>query len=339
MNCLHFPKEILLNQPAFPYALPRKQDQGPARGQIFMTDHDLRPRLISLADGSEVILPETAIIGRKPESTVALPDSRVSRRHSMIRRQEDDEFWFYDLGSFNGSYINNERVTTTRQLEPGDVIRICDFEYRFELPQAERSPKSDAQDMQVVPMIILVSDIKGFTRLSEILPPDELAQVIGSWYSYCDQVLTEHGAAIDKFIGDAVLAYWTDVSPNARQWALSAARYLRESCSLIQEEMKWTFERYGVEFSSGVALHLGEVSWGQLGQGGLTMLGDAVNTTFRIQALTRQLGSDILVSSDFLQGWPEGSKHVRSLGTHALKGKENPVDIYALESAPELFVR
>ena len=186
-----------------------------------MTENDLRPRLISLTDGSEVILPETAIFGRKSDSTIPLPDNRVSRRHSMIRRQEDDEFWFYDLGSFNGSYINNERVTTTRQLEPGDIIRICDFEFRFELPQAGPRPGGDAQDMQVVPMLILVSDIKGFTRLSEVLPPDELAQAIGSWYSYCDQVLTEHGAAIDKFIGDAVLAYWTDVTPNARQWALS----------------------------------------------------------------------------------------------------------------------
>ena len=105
-----------------------------------MTENDLRPRLISLADGSEVILPETAIFGRKSDSTIPLPDNRVSRRHSMIRRQEDDDFWFYDLGSFNGSYINNERVTTTRQLEPGDVIRICDFEYRFELPQAGPRP-------------------------------------------------------------------------------------------------------------------------------------------------------------------------------------------------------
>ncbi len=304
-----------------------------------MTDSDLRARLISLADGSEVILPETAIFGRKSDSTIPLPDTRVSRRHSMIRRQEEDEYWFYDLGSFNGSYINDERVTTTRQLEPGDVIRICDFEFRFELPATQTVSGPEKQEMQVVPMLILVSDIKGFTRLSEIIPPDELAQAIGSWYSYCDQVLTEHGAAIDKFIGDAVLAYWTDVTPNAKQWALSAARYLRESCSLIQEEMKWTFERYDVEFSSGVALHMGQVSWGQLGQGGLTMLGDAVNTTFRIQNLTRQLGSDILVSADFMKGWKEGLKHVRPLGTHNLKGKERPVDIFALESAPELFVR
>ncbi len=294
---------------------------------------------MNAADGTEIVLPETAIFGRKAESTITLPDSRVSRRHAMIRRQEDDEYWFYDLGSFNGSYVNGERVTTTRQLEAGDVIRICDAEYRFELPGPAAPAPVEGQDMQVVPMIILVSDIKGFTRLSEVIPHDELAQAIGSWYSYCDQVLTEHGAAIDKFIGDAVLAYWTDTSPNARQWALSAARYLRESCDLIHEEMKWTFERYNVEFTSGVALHMGEVSWGQLGQGGLTMLGDAVNTTFRIQALTRQVGSDVLVSAEFLKGWKEGMKHVRPLGTHALKGKQAPVDIFAVESAPELFLR
>lgn len=305
-----------------------------------MSDNASRAKLVSRNGGAETILPETAIFGRKPECTISLPDSRVSRRHAMIRRQENDEYWFYDLGSFNGSYVNGERVTTTRQLESGDIIRICDFEFRFELPGASSGLNGqETQEMQLVPMIILVSDIKGFTRLSEVIPPDELAQAIGSWYSYCDQVLTEHGAAIDKFIGDAVLAYWTDTSFNARQWALSAAKYLRESCDLIHEEMKWTFERYNVEFTSGVALHLGEVSWGQLGQGGLTMLGDAVNTTFRIQALTRQLGSDVLVTADFMKGWKEGMKHVRPLGRHALKGKQTQVEIYAVESAPELFIR
>lgn len=304
-----------------------------------MSESEIQATLVNRADGTEVVLQELAIFGRKPESTICLPDNRVSRRHAMIRRQEEGQYWFYDLGSFNGSYVNGERVTTVRQLETGDVIRICDFEYQFDLSTPGEETPTPPTDMQVVPMIILVSDIRGFTRLSEIIPHDELAQAIGSWYGYCDQVLTEHGAAIDKFIGDAVLAYWTDTSVNARKWALSAARYLRESCDLIQEEMKWTFERYGVNFSSGVALHLGEVSWGQLGQGGLTMLGDAVNTTFRIQALTRSLGSDVIVSGDFLKGWKEGPRHCRALGTHELKGRKATVDLFAVESAPELFVR
>lgn len=305
-----------------------------------MSETEILATLVNRTDGTEVVLPEIAIFGRKQESTICLPDNRVSRRHAMIRRQEEGQYWFYDLGSFNGSYVNDERVTTVRQLEGGDVIRICDFEYSFDLHRTGGEEEEKVQtDMQVVPMIILVSDIKGFTRLSEVIPHDELAQAIGSWYGYCDQVLTEHGAAIDKFIGDAVLAYWTDTSVNARKWALSAAHYLRESCDLIQEEMKWTFERYGMNFTSGVALHLGEVSWGQLGQGGLTMLGDAVNTTFRIQALTRSLGSDVLVSSDFLDGWKDGSRYCRPLGTHELKGRKATVDLHAVESAPELFIR
>lgn len=304
-----------------------------------MSENEIHARLVSKADGTEVVLPEIAIFGRKPESTICLPDNRVSRRHAMIRRQEEGEYWFYDLGSFNGSYVNGERVTTVRQLDRGDLIRICDFEYQFDLPRPGKEDNAVQTDMQVVPMIILVSDIKGFTRLSEVIPHDELAQAIGSWYGFCDQILTEHGAAIDKFIGDAVLAYWTDTSENARKWALSAAKYLRDSCDLIQEEMQWTFERYNMNFCSGVALHLGEVSWGQLGQGGLTMLGDAVNTTFRIQALTRSLGSDVLVSSDFLNGWKEGMRHCRPLGTHELKGRKATVDVFAVESAPELFVR
>ncbi len=299
----------------------------------------LKAQLVHNVDGTVTALAEIAVFGRKADSLMCLPDNRVSRRHAMIRRQEDGHYWYYDLGSFNGSYLNNERVTTVRQLEDGDVIRICDFEYRFELERADGEPRENTADIQLLPMIILVSDIKGFTRLSEVIPADDLAQAIGSWYGYCDQILAEHGAAIDKFIGDAVLAYWTDTSPNARAWALSAARYLRESCNLIQEEMRTTFERYGVDFTSGVALHLGEVAWGNMGQGGLTMLGDAVNTTFRIQALTRTLGNDVLVTSDFLDGWDDGMPHVTSVGQHNLKGKVAPVDLYGVHSAPELFLR
>ena len=304
-----------------------------------MSDSSINASLVNRTDGSAISLPDIAIFGRKQESTICLPDNRVSRRHAMIRRQEEDEYWFYDLGSFNGSYINGERVTTVRQLEGGDVIRICDFEYAFDLQRPGEEQQNVQTDMQVVPMIILVSDIKGFTRLSEVIPHDELAQAIGSWYGYCDQVLTEHGAAIDKFIGDAVLAYWTDTTPNARKWALSAAHYLRESCDLIQEQMKSVFDKHNMSFTSGVALHMGEVSWGQLGQGGLTMLGDAVNTTFRIQALTRVLGSDVVVSSDFLKGWKDGQKYCRPLGNHELKGRKATVDLYAVEQAPDLFMR
>jgi len=294
--------------------------------------------LANIADGMEHILSEMTIFGRKADCTIHLPDTRVSRRHAMIRRQEGGQYWFYDLGSFNGSYINDERVSTTRQLEPNDVIRICDHNFRFHLLVPGQTTSFSEVDVQTVPMLILVSDIKGFTRLSEIIPHEELAQAIGSWYDYCNEILTEHGAAIDKFIGDAVLAYWTDVSPNARKWAVQAARELRRGCEEIGEHMRWTFERCGVDFGSGVGLHAGDVAWGQFGQGGLTMLGDAVNTAFRVQALTRVVGHDVLASGEFFSNWPEGLRFCQPLGIHELKGRQAPIELFAVETTPALIM-
>ena len=232
---------------------------------------DHQATLINIADGTQYLLSDLTIFGRKSDSAIHLADTRVSRRHAMIRSQEGGQYWFYDLGSFNGSYINNERVTATRQLEANDVIRICDHEFRFMMMVPGQQVHTSELDVQTVPMLILVSDIKGFTRLSEMIPHEELAQAIGSWYDYCTEILTEHGAAIDKFIGDAVLAYWTDTSANARKWAVMAARELRRGCEEIGHQLRYTFERHGAEFASGVGLHAGDVAYGQFGQGGLTM--------------------------------------------------------------------
>ncbi len=303
-----------------------------------MKPDDPKATLVNMADGTPYALSDVTIFGRKADSTVHLPDTRVSRRHAMIRSQEGGQYWFYDLGSFNGSYINGERVTTTRQLEDSDTIRICDSEFRFQLANAAGALPMPDLEVQTVPMLILVSDIKGFTRLSELIPHEELAQAIGSWYDYCNEILTEHGAAIDKFIGDAVLAYWTDVSANARKYAVQAGRELRRGCEEIGQQMRWTFERYGAEFASGVGLHAGDVAYGQFGQGGLTMLGDAVNTTFRIQALTRSLGHDVLASGDFFQGWPDGLRYCQPLGMHPLKGRLAPIELFAVETAPALVL-
>lgn len=303
-----------------------------------MKSEDQQATLLNLADGTQHPLSDLAIFGRKSDSAVHLSDTRVSRRHAMIRRQEGGQYWFYDLGSFNGSYINEERVSATRQLESNDVIRICDHQFRFLMLSPGERPSHVEVDVSTVPMLILVSDIKGFTRLSEMIPHEELAQAIGSWYDYCTEILAEHGAAIDKFIGDAVLAYWTDTSANARKWAVMAARELRRGCEEIGHQMRHTFDQYGAEFGSGVGLHSGDVAYGQFGQGGLTMLGDAVNTTFRIQAMTRTLGHDVLASGDFFSEWPDGIKYCEPLGTHELKGKQSLVELYAVETTPALVV-
>jgi len=301
--------------------------------------------VVELAGGVTHELPDTAIFGRHEDSTIRLPDVRVSRRHAMIRKQDEETWWFYDLGSYNGSYLNGRRVTTTCPLADGDVIMICDTLFRFELVGSAKPGRGGLMSMAgteltVAPMIVLVSDIKGFTRLSEILAPEDIAQAIGTWYGACEAIVSREGGAIDKFIGDAVLAYWTEIDVGARARAVNAAISLRQATYDIHDSMRELFESVGGEFACGVALHLGAVSHGVLAPGTLTMLGDAVNTAFRIQNLTRSVGFDVLASGDFFEawpGWPQGKAYATALGAHDLRGKATTIDLYAVDSCPAQY--
>lgn len=258
----------------------------------------------------------------------------------MIRHQ-DDGFWFYDLGSFNGSLLNGTRVTTTLKLKDGDTLELADHTYRF-----EQSGGTEPQDKDLIgsatialirsmKVIIIVSDIKGFTGLSENLPPDELARTIGQWYGDCDQILTKHGATVDKFIGDSVLAYWTSTGPDQRLAALRASRDLLESCNKIYEDHREIFDEIQQEFSAGVAIHSGEVAYGGMSQSEFTLVGDTVNLTFRLESLTRILDESVLASSSIFENWPEGDEYKKDLGPQKVKGRAKPVDVCAITSYPQ----
>lgn len=285
-------------------------------------------------------LPPVVMLGRSPECNVQIADPRVSRRHAMIRRQEDG-FWFFDLGSFNGSYLNGSRVTAARRLTHGDVLDFADNQFRFEqegnafdTAEEDSFGSSTIALIRSAPVIILVSDIQGFTALSEQLPPDILAQTIGG-YAACEEILSRHGATVDKFIGDCVLAYWTQVTPETRLDALRAAHELMLACTRSYEERREIFDSIGRDFRAGLALHVGKVAYGGMSQREFTLVGDPVNLTFRIETLTRELGHPAIVSGDFLRDWPEGRQYCQSLGVHQVKGRAQPVEAWMVREFPE----
>jgi len=301
----------------------------------------MKGTLIDISTNSPCELAPVTILGRNSECQVFIDDPRVSRRHAMIRHQ-DNGYWFYDLGSFNGSLLNGTRVTTTLKLTDGDTLELADHSYRFE--QDGESPSSLGDDMlgsetialiRSVEVIIIVSDIKGFTGLSENLPPDELARTIGQWYGDCDQILTRHGATVDKFIGDSVLAYWTSTGPEQKLAALRAGRDLLSSCHKIYESHQDVFDQIHQEFSAGVAIHMGDVAYGGMSQSEFTLVGDPVNLTFRLENLTRTLDESILASATLFENWPEGDQFKNDLGPHKVKGRSKPVDVCSIKSFPE----
>ncbi|MFK5921845.1 MAG: adenylate/guanylate cyclase domain-containing protein [Verrucomicrobiota bacterium] len=302
----------------------------------------MKGNLVDISNNSRCELAPVTILGRNAECLVHIEDPRVSRRHAMIRYQ-DQGFWFYDLGSFNGSLLNGARVTTALKLKNGDTLQLADHSYQFEQVDQPSSAKDEEllgsatiALIRSIKVIILVSDIKGFTSLSENLPPDELARTIGQWYRDCDQILARHGATVDKFIGDSVLAYWTTTGPEQRLAALKASHDLLDACNRIYAEHQSVFDQIEQDFSAGVALHMGEVAYGGMSQSEFTLVGDPVNLTFRLESLTRNLDNNVLASSTFFENWPEGSVYKKDLGPHKVKGRAKPVDVCAITTFPQI---
>ncbi len=258
----------------------------------------------------------------------------------MIRLQ-DRGFWFFDLGSRNGSYLNGRRVTTAQLLTDGDLIKIGDFELRFEgsAPLDGSATQSFSGQKTMVGIqsreaIIFVCDILGFTALSEKLGPDELAPIIGSWYSKIGFMLEENGASLDKFIGDCALAYWLDTSPGSRLDALRTVCAAQRIAAEVQREHHQSLARAGLTFRTGAAVHLGPVVYGAISEGAFTLLGDAVNLAFRLESLTRELDKTALVSGDFLDGWDIGRTWCEPCGSKNVKGRTGPVEVFSVEGSP-----
>ena len=299
--------------------------------------------LEQISGNLKVDLGKTTFIGRLRDSQLCLQDEKVSRQHAMVRQQGND-YWLFDLGSSNGTYVNGHLANVGLKLNDGDRITFGDHKFVF----VERLGLGgngngigfdiDATHAQIhlTPMLILVSDIKGFTEISETLPPEVLANSIGAWYRECERVISESDGAVDKFIGDAVLAYWTDTSAETRGQAMRAATELHRACHAILESHRETFEQAGTSFEIGAALHLGDVAHGAMSQGTFTLLGDAVNVTFRLESLTRTLGKEILVTREFLEGWKERDTHFHPEGAHPVKGRRIPLEVFSLaEGQPD----
>jgi adenylate cyclase len=176
--------------------------------------------------------------------------------------------------------------------------------------------------------VIWLCDLRGFTNLSETLPRDALIDLLNCYFGpMCDAVAAE-GGEILKFIGDAMLAIFpieAEATATCRA-ALTAAE--RAQMALAEENRR----REGLgqpRIDYGLALHVGDVLYGNIGSDtrlDFTVIGPAVNLTARIESMCRQLGRQLLLSSDFVKA---GAIAAESLGAFSLKGVGVEQQIFA----------
>lgn len=284
------------------------------------------------------------LIGRSQDATICLTDAGVSRQHATIRR-DGRLFWLMDLGSANGSYVNDVAVNAARVLRHGDRVQFGTSTFVFDHDESEGAGEgSGASTTQVLRTIsmpvktiratLLVGDLRDFTRISSQLTPEEVAKLLREWYADCEKILKGRGAIIDKFIGDGVFAYWPGTDEDTRLKACEAARLLSSIDSSASPTRRWLRENMGIAVQCHVGLHVGDVAMGAMGRGVNTAVGETVNVTFRIESLTRKLNQPVLVSSNFVEGLQDAAGLFEPMGVHAVKGQPEPVEVYSLRVLP-----
>jgi adenylate cyclase len=293
----------------------------------------------------KVVIGVRFIIGRDTGNDWELDDSRVSRNHAMIHRQESGRYHLADLGSANGTFLNGQRISQPAKLKAGDVIQIANCRIRF-LAVAEGS-KSSGQfssvgtldDRRERTVSILVVDIRGYTRLSEVIPADELSDILSRWFNKASEIIQQRRGSIDKFIGDAVMAFWLQDPDHAADdhvlGPLEAAHevvrlarsYGREICASYPE----------LHFDVGCGVSTGRATVGNIGldaRRDFTVTGDCVNVAFRIESLCGDLKRSILLTEGIRDAAGDGFVF-EDLGHHTCKGKADPVRVFALASSSE----
>ena len=209
------------------------------------------------------------------------------------------------------------RQAFSKYVSPAVVDRIVKNPDRLSLSGEERD------------VSILFCDIRGFTTISEQLAPNQISSLLHEYFSPMTRVITEHLGTLDKFIGDAIMAFWNapiDVANHQLQSVRSALKML-----ITLYEMNALFqEKYGVTVRVGIGLHCGQVSVGNMGSNDLfdyTIIGDNVNLASRLEGLTKFYGVTLLVS-EAVADYCRDEFVLQDIDLVRVKGKSRAVTIY-----------
>ncbi len=148
-------------------------------------------------------------------------------------------------------------------------------------------------------IVILFSDIRGFTPFAENLLPYDVIHALNLYFQKVGEVIDRHGGVINNYMGDGFMALFEVDDPN--EGALRAVGAGLELINAVQELKPYLEELYNKSFKIRVGLHYGQVLAGKLGSPGnkkMTVLGDAVNLASRIEAANKQAGTQFLISED-----------------------------------------
>lgn len=186
---------------------------------------------------------------------------------------------------------------------------------------------------QKLRVAVLFADIRGFTSLSYKLPPEQLIQQLNRYFDAMVGVIIRAGGTVDKFIGDAVMAeFGFPISRGEAQDAIAAVRAALEMRRSLANLRQQFISEGLVPFFNGIGISFGDVIAGDLGslqRREYGVIGDTVNTASRVEGMTKQFWTDILITESLYE-LVKDQVEVVYVGEHALRGRDGTIKLYSV---------
>lgn len=176
---------------------------------------------------------------------------------------------------------------------------------------------------------IVFTDLAGFTGVSETMSPERVAALLNDYLSHMTRIVFAHGGTVDKFIGDAIMAFWGAPLDDPEQ-ALHACQAVRGMQAELAR-LRWRYAEQGLpELHMRVGMHSGAAVVGNMGSTerfDYTAIGDNVNLASRLEGINKLYGTDTLISGETarLLG---GRIALRRVDRVIVKGKTRPIDVH-----------
>lgn len=178
---------------------------------------------------------------------------------------------------------------------------------------------------------VMFTDIRKFTSIAEKLTPEQVVDLLNCYFTPMTAIIRDTKGTLDKFIGDALMAFWNApvAVDNHSAVAVEAALRIKESLKSVNRELQKLF---GLSLKMGIGLHTGSVYVGNMGSEELieyTIIGDSVNVASRLESMSSYYGLTIVVSESIRKAAPEAGVYIH-IDDVILKGKTEPIAIYTV---------
>ncbi|MBR0957233.1 adenylate/guanylate cyclase domain-containing protein [Bradyrhizobium japonicum] len=177
---------------------------------------------------------------------------------------------------------------------------------------------------------IMICDLRDFTKISDNWPRDDVIDLLNDYFDAMSEPIARHGGEILKFIGDGLLAIFPLHEPNACANLLHAVAEARKAMAALNERNSGTGR---APLNYGIGVHVGDVMYGNIGSSSrldFTVIGPAVNMASRLEALTKTVGKNVLLSRDFAELVAKQFE-LEHVGRHEVRGFSEPIELFAYQ--------